>query len=157
MARSNVVKLRSKDPRGEAAPGLAGLSVGRIEGKAARGVLRVRLLDGTLLDARPADGVDPGFLDDCHRERRTVLLAPAPEGAVVLGALQIGRAIAPEKGSVRVSGEHIDLCAEKGVTISAGKASLRLDERGTIHLAGQKATVSMARLVRVLAALVELP
>ncbi|EYF05994.1 hypothetical protein [Chondromyces apiculatus] len=134
-----------------------GVHPGRIEVRS-RDAWRVRLLDGTLVRARPADEVEPGLLDECFRARRTVLVAAGPVGAVILGALQTACAPVREAdGTLRVRGRRVEVQADEGIELRVGASAIRLDQRGVIKMVGNRMTLDVAAVVRVLSALVELP
>jgi hypothetical protein len=90
------------------------------------------------------------------------MIAAAPAGepgeVVILGALQTSRALARDAhDTVRIEGKRVELEAEDGIAIQVGKSTLRLDRHGVVKLVGQKMTMDVAAVVRVLSALVELP
>jgi hypothetical protein len=58
---------------------------------------------------------------------------------------------------VRVEGRRIEMEARDGVSIRVGKSALRLDPSGNVRVVGQKMTMDVAEVVRILAALCELP
>ncbi|AKT40742.1 hypothetical protein [Chondromyces crocatus] len=162
MAKAAVSRVKTravaKAPEAPVVEALArGVHPGRIEVRS-RDAWRVRLLDGTLVRARPADEVDPALLDDCFRARRTVLVAAGPAGALILGALQTASAPAREAdGAVRVRGRRVEVQADEGIELRVGASAIRLDERGVIKMVGNRMTLDVAAVVRVLSALVELP
>jgi hypothetical protein len=134
-----------------------GLHAARIEG-GAEGRLTVRLGSGELVTAIAGEGLEPAFLEECTRDRRTVLVSGEGDAIVIVGALQTSRAI--ERDSVdraRVVAQRIDLIAEEGVRIQVGKALLEMEANGAVRIGGDRLTIDMATVVRVLAALAELP
>ena len=157
-----TAKLRElgagKSTARRAAAGLGpGLHAARIEG-AAEGRLTVRLASGELAPAIAGEGLEPAFLEECTRDRRTVLVSEESGAIVLLGALQTSRAI--ERDSVdraRLAAQRIDLVAEDGVRIQVGKALLEMEASGVVRIGGDRLTIDMATVVRVLAALAELP
>jgi hypothetical protein len=134
-----------------------GLHAARIEG-AAEGGVTVRLASGELSVAIPGENLEPAFVEECTRDRRTMLVSEENGIIVVLGALQTARAI--ERDSVdraRIAAQRIDLVAEDGVRIQVGKALLEMEANGAVRIGGDRLTMDMATVVRVLAALAELP
>jgi hypothetical protein len=141
------------------APALGpGIHPARIEMRA-DGAFRVRTAGGELLAARLAEGFEEAFAEECMRERRTVMIAEGTEvEAVILGALQTSRAVERDAhDTVRIEGKRVELEAEEGISIQVGKSTLRLDRHGAVKIVGQKMTMDVAAVVRVLSALVELP
>ena len=120
---------------------------------------RVRTAGGDVLPARLAEGFEEAFAEECMRERRTVMIAAGEPGeAVILGALQTSRALSRDAhDTVRIEGKRVELEADDEVRIQVGKSTLRLDRHGVVKLVGQKMTMDVAAVVRVLSALVELP
>jgi len=160
MTRAKVVKLRkpAETPIESAPPTLApGVHPGRIELQS-RGAFRVRTLAGEVVSARLHEGFDPEFAEECLRDKRTVFVAQGPDGALLLGALQTSRAVSRDAhDTLRVRGKRLHLEADDGIAIQVGKSTLRLDAQGNVKIVGQKMTMDVAAVVRVLSALVELP
>ena len=157
-----TAKVRALDTTGatarKATPKLGpGLHAARIEG-AGEGAVTVRLASGELVAAIPGASLEVAFLEECTRDRRTVLVSEENGAVVILGALQTARAI--ERDSVdraRIAAQRIDLVAEDGVRIQVGKALLEMEADGAVRIGGDRLTLDMATVVRVLAALAELP
>jgi len=163
MAKAAASKTRTRSAARQhdvpaAAAALApGVHPGRIEVRS-RDTWRVRLWDGTMVRARPADEIEPALLDECFRARRTVLVAAGPSGAVILGALQTSCAPARDSdGALRVRGRRVEIQADQGIELRVGASAIRLDEKGVIKMVGNRMTLDVAAVVRVLSALVELP
>lgn len=155
MTHAKVVKLK---PRVAAAPALPpGIHAARVEGRAGAR-FQVRTLAGERVVARLAEDVEEAFIEECLAERRTVLVTPGEDGAVILGALQARRSAArDDHDTVRLEGRRVELDATDGVSIRAGRSALRLDPQGTVRVVGQKMTMDIADVVRVLSASCELP
>jgi hypothetical protein len=134
-----------------------GLHVARIEG-AAEGRVTVRLASGQLAIAVPGENLEPAFVEECTRDRRTILVSEESDSLVILGALQTARAIERDSADrARVAAQRIDLVAEESVRIQVGKALLGMEANGVVRVGGDRMTIDMATVVRVLAALAELP
>ncbi|MEJ7732133.1 MAG: hypothetical protein WKG00_23345 [Polyangiaceae bacterium] len=156
MGRSKVTSIgavgakasRRQAPR--SSPLTAGLHAAQLE-MSAKGSYRARLLSGERVCASLAPGVSPALAAECLRDRRTVLLAPGPDGALVVGALQTE----PTRSPVEAS--EVEIAGERSVVLRAGKATLVLEADGTVRIGGQTMTAHIARVVRFAAASVELP
>jgi hypothetical protein len=157
MARAKVVKMQKPRARAVAALG-PGIHPARIEMRA-DGAFRVRASTGELLRAELGEHFEDAFAEECMRERRTVLVTAGPAGdAVILGALQTSRAVARDAhDTLKIEGKRVEIEAEDGISIQVGKSTLRLDKHGAVKIVGQKMTMDVAAVVRVLSALVELP
>lgn len=150
--RGKVVKLVKKAEATLA----VGLHAGTIERRAGDR-LRVRI-GGVLITCGVAPEVDNRLVDECARDRRIVLVTVRDDGMDVIGAVQTAPSAVRTEGEIqRISGKQVEIGAEDGVVIRVGASSLRLDKKGTIKIVGQKMTMDVAALVRVLSALVELP
>lgn len=165
MKKASVVRLREKgEERGTArAPGTRrasqlgeGLIPGRIaalEGDAAV----VELLGGGRVEATPADDVEPGFLAECLRARRTVLVTKVGQGVVLLGALQTSSQVAASGAEVTIRAGRFVVDATEGLVLRVGQTEVALDPRGMVRFAGEKMSVAVAKVFRVLSATAELP
>ena len=157
-----TAKVRALDANGATAgrapPRLGpGLHAARIEG-AAEGGVTVRLASGELVAAIAGENLEPAFLEECTRDRRTLLVSEESGVVVILGALQTARAIERDSTDrARIAAQRIDLVAEDGVRIQVGKALLEMEASGAVRIGGDRLTIDMATVVRVLAALAELP
>lgn len=168
MARAKVVKLRKNAPartaspaRDEAAPDAAlpaGIHSARIELREGAS-FRVRITGGPVLAARLAEGMDEAFAEECLRERRVVLVSGALDGSArIVGALQTQSTVSRDgQDALHVAGRRIRFDAKDDIEFRVGKTTLRLDAEGTVRLVGQKMTMDVATVVRILSALVELP
>jgi len=148
--------LKTKAKRQEAAPGM---QAGIIE-LASGDSYKVRLLDGTLLDASLAPGVGAALAEECLRDRRTVLLSCVSSGTgVILGALQTAPSAATRDvdDNVALSAAEASVEAENVVTLRAGDTALQLHADGRVRLVGQQLTMDIAALIKLLSAKVELP
>lgn len=157
MARAKVVKLREAAAPAAAALG-PGLHPAELEMRV-KGAYQARTPAGAIVRARLSPGFEEAFAEECMRERRTVLLAAGEAGeAVVLGALQTSRDLARDAhDTVKIEGKRVEIEADEGISIQVGKSTLRLDKHGAVKVVGQKMTMDIATVVRVLSALVELP
>ena len=155
MSHAKILELA---PRSAEKPALApGLHPARLEAKDGER-FRARILGGSTVIAIPGDDVESAFLDECLAEGRTVLISPSPDGPTILGALQSKRAVARDAhDTVRVEGRRVEIEAEDGVSIRVGKSAVRLGPNGDVRVVGQKMTMDVAEVVRILAALCELP
>lgn len=152
------------EPRSESRPAPAGLVAGVVELATERdGAPRykVRMLDATssgqgrLVDAQLGPGCEPGLIDECLATRRTVLMS----GGVILGALQT----APTEGrrdgdgNVQLAGVDVTVEAERALSLRVGDTELVLRDDGTVRLVGQRLSMDVAALIKLLSARVELP
>ena len=162
MPRAKVVKLAkkpaasaSRSPSSE--PKLApGISAGTLQ-RVIEGVCRVELVSGGAVSARIGPGVSPALVEECLRERRTVLVTQGRDGPVMLGTVQTAPSIEKSAEHVRVEGREVELVASDKLSLRVGRSALELDEDGVLRLAGKRLTIDVAALVRVLSAKVELP
>ncbi len=156
--RAPVSAVRRK--RAPAArPALAvGLAVVTIELRTDQS-LRVRTRSGSALPARLDPSFEPELALECLRDHRPVLAEIGADGeAVLLGALQQRRGASRDAhDTLELTGKRLELGASDEVRIKVGKSVLRLDKHGVVRMTGQKLTMDVAAVVRVLSALVELP
>lgn len=153
---NNVRKLERK-PRAKKTTVVAvapGLHAGTVELEA-DGAFKARLASGELVTAGLAKGVERELALEALRDRRTVLLSVTGEGASILGALQTAPTRSAEPLHVRAS--SIELEADEGLVLRAGKARIVLEPDGAIRFVGDAMTMRVAQALRVLAANVELP
>lgn len=154
MAKAKVVEIGKQRAATRLGPGL---HPARIEG-AAEGGFTVRLRSGELVAAVLSEEIELAFAEECLRDRRSVLVAEEGGSVVIFGALQTTRAIERDAGDrARVAARRLELLAEEGVKIQVGKATLEMDRNGAVRLSGDRLTLDAATVVRVLAALAELP
>jgi hypothetical protein len=173
MKKASVIRLPEKAPRGrgagpsraqggEPAAPRAGAAIGeglvpgriaRIEGE----VVEVELLGGGTVQATPSDEVEPAFVAECLRVRRTVLVTRTPGGVVLLGALQTGAQVAASGAESAVRARRFVVDASEGLVLRVGQTELSLDPAGVVRFAGEKMSVAVARVFRVLSATAELP
>jgi hypothetical protein len=157
MTKSGVRTLggRVRGRRVAVAPALApGLHAATIE-LASKGSYCLRTVAGERVKARLAPGVDPALANECLRDRRTVLVTAHAKGALIVGALQVTAAAAPN--TLRLEATDIELCAAKTIVLRVGKSLVVVSEQGAVQMLGEGMTVRMAKTVRVLSANVELP
>ena len=111
--------------------------------------------EGQLVDAELGPGCEPALIDECLARRRTVLLS----GGVILGALQT----APSEGrrdvdgNVMLAGTDVTVEAERALSLRVGDTELVLRDDGTVRLVGQRLSMDVAALIKLLSARVELP
>lgn len=156
-----AIKVRrlTAAPSSAAEPALPGaLCAGVIE-LSTEAAYRVRLWSGELVTASAAPGLDPRLADECLRDRRTVLVTSGPSGAVILGALQTSPTLLPSGPTkrARITAKEIELAAEDRISLRVGKSALVIDHEGGVRLLGDRMTLRMAKVLKVLAANVELP
>jgi hypothetical protein len=163
MSKGKVVKLRKIGGSPEAAPvaalgpGLHAVELASLDATD-RGACQVRLGGGALLPARLSPGIEQEFAEECLRDRRPVLAAEVGAAVVVLGALQTSRTVERDRrDALRADARRIDLRAEDAISLRVGSSELELRGDGVVRVGGQKLTMDVAGVVRVLASLVELP
>ena len=159
MTRAKVTRLDTRSRARVRAPTVSvGLHAGTVE-LASRSVVEVRLASGQRVPARLEGGIDPGLLDECLREKRTVLVSVEPTGARVLGALQTTRSVATRvrPDALELSSDEIELSAVKQLRLRVGTTVLVLDAEGEIRAGGRTLTLRLGDAMRVLAPNVELP
>jgi hypothetical protein len=147
-----------EQPRSERRAGTGGLVAGVVElATETDGEPRykVRLLGGELVDARLGPGCSTALVDECLAARRTVLIS---EGAI-LGALQTAPTEARRDvdGNVSVEGGEVVVEADHALSLRAGDTELVLHEDGTVRIVGQRMSIDVAALIKLLSARVELP
>ena len=156
MAKTRAVP-KKPTPRAEAArlgPGLHGATIELLSGDA----VRVRTLDGTRVRARLADDVDPKLVEACLREGRTVMVSDTALGPTILGALQTLLPFEQDpSGKLVVRADEVRFAAKRAFAIEVGGISLRADEKGAVRLEGDRLTIDMSEIVRILSSRLELP
>jgi hypothetical protein len=114
----------------------------------------VHTFAGERTEARLARDVDEALAEECLREQRTVLVTQGEDGVpVILGALQTSGSGA----AARSCGKRIEIEAEEGLVLRVGKAALVMEKDGTVKLVGQKMSMNLTEVVRVLSTRCELP
>lgn len=157
MKKASVIRLPDKAPRSRARPALGdGLVPGRIVALR-EDVAEVELLGGGTVEASPAEEVDAGFLAECLRARRTVLVTKAGRGVVLLGALQTSSSVATSGPEVAIRVGRFVVDATDGLVLRVGQTEVSLDPGGVVRFAGEKMSVAVAKVFRVLSATAELP
>jgi hypothetical protein len=143
---------------------LESLSIGRLEepgpSTGTRAQYRARLLSGSIVSVELDRSFEPALAAECCETGQPVILARRSEGEplLVVGALQTSRGLTRQaEGQVTLAGRRIELDAEEGIVLRAGKSALRLDRTGTLKVVGERMTMDVATVVRILASLVELP
>jgi hypothetical protein len=130
-----------------------GLHAGTVELEA-DGAYRVRVASGEHVRATLDDDLAPGFVRECMRTGRKVLVEDGPRGPRILGAIEAPRVRSPH---VAIDGDTIRLKAKDGIVLQVGPSTLRLDKSGALRIEGKKMVLDVASLVRFLSARVELP
>lgn len=157
MKKASVIRLGDKAPRSRARPAIGdGLLPGRIV--ALRGdVAEVELLGGGTVEATPSDDLEPGFVAECLRARRTVLVTKAGRGVLLLGALQTSSQVPASGPEVAIRAGRFVVDATDGLVLRVGQTEVSLDPGGVVRFAGEKMSVAVAKVFRVLSATAELP
>jgi len=173
MKKASVIRFPEKAPRGRPAgssrargaeshkestdpaigSGLVPGRITRIDGDA----VTVELLGGGAVQATIADEIEPGFVAECLRGRRTVLVTRTAGGVVLLGALQTGNQVAASGEESAVRARRFVVDTTDGIVLRVGETVLSLEPGGFVRVAGEKMSVDMARVFRVLSATAELP
>ena len=157
MKKASVIRLSEKAPRQRAhteiGEGLVPGRIVRIDGDS----IEVELLSGGTVQAIPADDIESGFVAECLRARRTVLVTRAGEGILLLGALQTSSQIAASGGESTVRAKRFVVDASEGIVLRVGQTEVSLDAAGVVRFAGEKMSVAVAKVFRVLSATAELP
>jgi hypothetical protein len=158
MTKAATTKLKKGPETAPWAPLAPGIHAARID-VCAGDRYHVHTLAGERVEARLGDDVEKDFADACVREHRTVLVTPGKDGvAVILGALQTSHGtVEDDQGTIRSRGKHVEIEADERLTLRVGTSALMLDKSGTVKLIGQKITINVADLVRILSAACELP
>ncbi len=118
---------------------------------------RVRFIDGTRHQAQLARGVSPGLADECLRDGRIVLLALRHEPPLIIGALQTAASVVTQHdGVVTVAGRDVRLEATRGIALEAGSSRLHLSS-AKLQIWGERLTMHVASLIKLVASKVELP
>jgi len=153
MTKVGVKKLESRRVASE--PALApGLHAATIE-LASKGSYRVRTATGERVKAQLAPEVDPALVEECLKQRRTVLVTAHPKGPLIVDALQVAASEQPEK--LRLAAKDIELCAARTIVLRVGKSLMVLDGHGAVQMVGEGMTMRMGKAVCVRSANVELP
>ncbi len=113
---------------------------------------RVRLRSGRLVRATCDAGVCPDLVDACIRDRRRMLVERDGDALFIVGALQTSLKQEPTSAP-----EHLRLEGKEELTLRAGNSTLTLRADGHVMVRGNHLTMDLARLVKILAAKVELP
>lgn len=158
MAKTTVVKMKKRASAASVTVLGPGIHPAKIDVRAGDRY-HVRTLAGERIEARLGDEVEEAFAAECLREQRTVLVTPGEnDEAVILGALQTSRSFSrDDAGTMRARGKRVEIDADEGLVLRVGKSSLVMDKRGIVKVTGQKMTMNIAEVVRVLSTLCELP
>ncbi len=118
----------------------------------------VVLPDGTTHQATLGPGVDPELAQQCLREQRPMLVRTVGSELLLIGALQTQVSpVSSRDGVVTVSGRHVRLEGEREVELAAGQGRLSFKGDGKLSLLGERLTMHVASLVKIIASKVELP
>jgi hypothetical protein len=148
MGKTAVVKLKKRVSGAHAASLGPGVHPARIDLRAGDRY-SVHTFAGERTEARLARDVDEALAEECLREQRTVLVTQGEDGVpVILGALQTSRG---------ASGKRVEIEAEEGLVLRVGKSALVMEKDGTVKIVGQKMSMNLAEVVRVLSTRCELP
>jgi len=151
-------RKRASNKKPSAKTAMAALGLAQIERREGSGwVVRV---GAAARQASLASNVDVAFAEECMRDQRTVLITDdALESPVVIvGALQTSQTVARDAhDTLELSAERISINAGKEITLRAGQSTIRIDKHGVIRVRGQKMSMDVANVVRIMSALVELP
>ena len=98
-------------------------------------------------------------MDECLRDRRMVLLSQGEDGPEIIGAVQTqpSAATVDRQQQIEMRGERLELDAAKQISLRVGDTTLELRRDGSVRLAGNRLTMDIAALVKVLSAKMELP
>ncbi|EYF08510.1 hypothetical protein [Chondromyces apiculatus] len=119
---------------------------------------RIRTTAGARLAAVLADGVEPALIDDCLRHGRMILACDTERGPTIVGAVQTTRSVGvDEDGALAFAAKSIRLKAEQTLRIEAGPIAITVDKAGVLRLQGDKMTIDMGTLIRLVSTRVELP
>ncbi len=138
----------------------AGLHIGRLERRipGREGAYRVLLPDGAAVEAELSPDFEPELAAECLRDNRTVMLSADGRRVTVVGSLQTSRTISRDhRDNLHIEARRVRVDAEEGMVFHVGKSTLRMDKKGAIKLTGQRMSMDVATVVRILSALVELP
>jgi len=152
-----VTSARQRAPEPEGTRLGPGAHLARVELRAGASY-RIRTAAGTRLSATLADGVEVALVDECLRHGRMILACDTERGPTIVGAVQTARSIgADEHGALAFNATSIRLKADQTLRIEAGPVTLTVDKAGVLRLQGDKMTIDMGALIRLVSARVELP
>lgn len=172
MKKASVIRIPEKAPRAASAaprsektrrgskPVTEPLGEGLVPGRITRieaETVTIELLSGETVQATPSSEVDPGFVAECLRARRTVLVAETPRGVELLGALQTASHVTTTGEETAIRAQHFTVDASHGIVLRVGQTEISLDPSGVVRISGDKMSVDAARVFRVLSAKAELP
>ena len=150
MGKTAMVKLKKRAPGVRAASLGPGVHPARLDLRAGDRY-SVHTFAGERTEARLARDVDEALAEECLRKQRTVLVTQGEDGvAVILGALQTSCGASSP-------GKRVEIEAEEGLVLRVGKSALIMDKDGTVKLVGQRMSMNLAEVVRVLSTRCELP
>ena len=153
-----VPSLKTSRKRGPASQLSPGALYGGFIELAAEGVYSVRLLDGQLVQAELAPGVESSLIQDELQRRALVLLSPTPDALLILGALQTRMTPGVNAdGDLEVRARRVNVEAEEQLELRSGQSELQLQHQGRMRLNGERLYMRVHANVRVYSAKVELP
>ncbi|MCA9642663.1 MAG: hypothetical protein KC492_18330, partial [Myxococcales bacterium] len=125
---------------------------------AAASTYSVRLLDGELVQAELAPGVEASLIQDVLQRRAMVLVSPTQDSLLILGALQTRMTPGVNaEGDLEVRARRVNVQADEEVRLRSGQSELQLEQRGRMRLNGERLYMRVHANVRVYSAKVELP
>lgn len=118
----------------------------------------VVLPDGSTRSAVLGPGIDPELARQCLREQRPMLVRSVGDEIRLVGALQTRLSpVSSRDGVVTVSGQKVRLEGEHDVELASGGARLSLQRDGKLSVLGERLTMHVASLIKLIASKVELP
>jgi hypothetical protein len=134
-----------------------GLRPGTIESRSDEAYC-VRTLDGEQVVAVLGPRCSAALAEECLRDARVVLLYAESSRLVILGALQTEpSAFARHDGVVTLRADELHLEASQRVRLQAGPSRLDLLANGKLQLWGERLTMHVAKVIKLIASKVELP
>ena len=136
------------------APGLDAVNLEARDGDA----FVARLSDGERATVTLAPGLSPALVEECLENGRMMLVRYCEDVPILLGALQTEpSALRQRDGVVTLRGRDVRVEAEQQLHLEAGATRLSIDPRGKLQLVGERLTMQVASLIKLIAAKVELP
>ena len=133
------------------------LDVARLD-RAKDGRYVVKLPDGEEHVAELSPDVSPQLAEECLRQERPMLVRQHSDGLVLVGALQTQPSPLREQGGVvTLSGRDIQIEADRRFDVEVGPTRLTLERSGKLSLLGERLTMHIASLIKLIASKVELP
>ncbi|MEZ4373766.1 MAG: hypothetical protein R3B07_23295 [Polyangiaceae bacterium] len=153
-----VPTIKTTRKRGRAAELTPGALYGAFVELAAESTYSVRLLDGDLVQAELAPGVEPSLISDVLQRRAMVLVSPTQDALLILGALQTRMTPGVNAdGDLDVRARRVNLQADEEVKLRSGQSEIQLQSQGRMRINGERLYMRVHANVRVYSAKVELP